>query len=845
MSLLYLDYVQPNELFYQPKTTAEMPSFNPTGLPEGWLVNQDSHWTYVTPSSVALPAQGWKVHVSTQYTAATAVLEVVATYCFSKNIAFKFTPTKQELILKNAKQANRVSGGKFITIYPQPHQLESLLHDLAQQLSQFPPGPYILSDMRYGKSSLYYRYGGFQPLKNSAGAYCIYNDAGELVEDKRVPYYHTPPWVTKPDFLLKNEQLAKATNEDSLHGYQVTEALHFSFGGGVYKATSPSGQQVVLKEGRPNAGIDQNGIDAFQRVKNEAAILKALAKIPYVPAFVDEFKGWEHYFCAMENVEGINLSSWLARNYPFGMGQAQKEQYVQKIAPLLSQLITAVQMLHQRGFCHGDLQPLNVIVTPAEERIILIDLETAIPVDSEEKLSLATPGFSGTMQDKPLVRDYIGLYKIVRTAFCPLGDLEQLGSAKFTELKNWIHHEFGDTASSLLAQVVAQAQSEGVPAADLHTSLVESVPITTASSEKLLAECVESLKKQINATNPALGYGDIDQYELALGTYCLAYGGAGYIKAALDFGFTIAGLDTKQWLLNAIAAFDKNTVVTLDMIALGTGLAGLIELAIRLDYQDILQLIVTRITKWIPILLDQHIPDISLHSGWSGVALALLSTKTAGHKQDYLPIAEQLFQTCEKFLATPHILQVHNQDNIPTGLMFGSLGASYLGFNIATATGNTSYYQRSRNILFNVVEGADITEHSLYLAAPDGRKMPYFSMGGAGIYLLEQYLNSEDQTLLQQQLAKVKHLASPCAFGGLYKGLAGLIGMTATYKASYNMNIHLPIDLIKLFLIKDKETGIIYTPGDQVMLMSSDIASGLAGWCYALTGRLSHIFLFN
>ena len=65
------------------------------------------------------------------------------------------------------------------------------------------------------------------------------------------------------------------TAVSELDNYIIESALHFSNGGGVYVANHiPSNTKVVLKEGRPNAGLDGQGRDAVERLNHEGSILK-------------------------------------------------------------------------------------------------------------------------------------------------------------------------------------------------------------------------------------------------------------------------------------------------------------------------------------------------------------------------------------------------------------------------------------------------------------------------------------------------------------------------------------------------------------------------------------------
>ncbi len=130
-------------------------------MPGGWAASELDDWLVHRPIDAKIPAQGWKVHVSACLDNAERVLAAVADYCRNGRIAFKFRRSLGALLLANAKYANRGSSGKFVTIYPVDEaQLEAVLTELGEALDGS-PGPYVLSDLRWGKGPLYVRYGGF------------------------------------------------------------------------------------------------------------------------------------------------------------------------------------------------------------------------------------------------------------------------------------------------------------------------------------------------------------------------------------------------------------------------------------------------------------------------------------------------------------------------------------------------------------------------------------------------------------------------------------------------------------------------------------------------------------
>jgi hypothetical protein len=181
------------------------------------------------PERLRLPSQGWKIHASARLDSAPEILSAVWDYCIPERMAFKFIAGPDLLFLRNLKYAHRGSSGKFVTLYPADEaQLQLILSELGARIDGL-PGPYILSDLRWGAGPLYVCYGGF------AERWCVgaggeqelaIEDAdGRLVPDRRGTTFTVPPWLTLPEFLQPHLDARNATTVQDLP-YRIERALH-------------------------------------------------------------------------------------------------------------------------------------------------------------------------------------------------------------------------------------------------------------------------------------------------------------------------------------------------------------------------------------------------------------------------------------------------------------------------------------------------------------------------------------------------------------------------------------------------------------------------------------------
>ncbi|RPE46317.1 hypothetical protein EDD90_9650 [Streptomyces sp. Ag109_O5-1] len=101
--------------------------------------------------------------------------------------------------------------------------------------------------------------------------------------DRRAPSFQVPEWLTLPEFLRPQLAARDATTVGELP-YRIEKALHFSNGGGVYAGTDTrDGRRVVLKEGRPHAGLAADGADAVARLAREIVVRRLAEPLPDTP----------------------------------------------------------------------------------------------------------------------------------------------------------------------------------------------------------------------------------------------------------------------------------------------------------------------------------------------------------------------------------------------------------------------------------------------------------------------------------------------------------------------------------------------------------------------------------
>ncbi|MEU4190574.1 class III lanthionine synthetase LanKC [Kribbella sp. NPDC026611] len=820
----YEFYCLADRFFYETPANrgAEHPDFAIAAreLPAGWQHVAGETWMHYAPADLQLPDQGWKIHVSARLADVERTLEAVWEYCVPRGIAFKFLRNEPVLVMVNSKAAPRGSSGKLVTIYPTDEaQLELVLKELNEILDGV-DGPYILSDLRYGHGPLFTRYGAFvsRYCLNAAGerVLAIEDAHGNLVPDHRGPTFATPPWITLPDFLQPHLDARNAVTTNDL-AYTIDGVIQFSNGGGVYLGHhNDTGERVVLKEGRPYAGLDMAGRDAVARIAHERDILQQLDGLDVVPKTHDYLQLGDHHFLVQEHIDSVSLQRELVRRYPLthpDATEADKAEYAEWAAAMITQIAEAVGKLHDRGVVFCDLHPDNLLLD-ANGKLTLIDFEVATKAEDQARSTLAHPGYAAPHDRQGVDVDRYALACIALGVYAPQATiLLNLHPGKAFQLADLIADTFPVPRATLDAAVrtiVGPDQNHDPEMVDLALPGAAAWP-----------ELREALTKSIKASatpdrDDRLFPGDIAQFRNA-GGIDLATGAAGvlYTLATTGAGRVPEYDDWLRW----------HALTTEAGPGLYDGLHGVAHVLDELGYrQDALDVVEHTLTD------DWSARELGLHSGLAGIGLNLLHFDT---EPSLRAKAVRVLDLVADRLATD-VPEISGGQHARAGLMYGSAGPALLFIAAFEQLGDTGLLDLAEVALRQDLKRTIVTDDGMRQVNQGWRTLPYLEEGSAGVALvLERYLRhrpSEELAATLQELKRVTH----CSYyvqPGLFMGRAGLLLTAATLgedQATVDDLVHglgwhaMPY-----------QGGLAY-PGNQLLRLSMDLATGSAGVLLAL-----------
>ncbi|MCO5991918.1 class III lanthionine synthetase LanKC [Actinoallomurus rhizosphaericola] len=822
MEKQYELYCQKDRLFYDVLDGQERPAFTiaDEALPEGWQRVRRNEWLIYVPPAQDIPQQGWKIHVSACHDNAEGVLTRVRDYCVPRAISFKHLRSSDVLFMRNAKYAPRGGSGKLVTIYPRDEaELERILDDLGEILAG-EPGPYILTDLRIGDGPLYVRYGGFMErhCKDEDGRLvsAIEDGNGRLVPDRRDPVFRVPDWVTVPDCLRPHLDARAAVTMAGLP-YRVTEALHFSNGGGVYAAEDTrTGERVILKEGRPHAGLAAGGADAVTRLRREHEMLERLAGIDGVPAVHDYFTLGDHEFLVQEFVEGRPLNTFFAERHPLLDPEPDPDRIAEYTAwalKIYEGTERVVEAVHARGVVFNDLHMFNIMVRP-DDTVALIDFETAAPVTDEGRQILANPGFLAPPDRRGAAVDRYCLACLKLALFAPLTTMLQVDRTKAAHLADVISEWFALPEGYLESAVeeISRDVATGTRLVGVRPSLRPDAAgwedARSALSRAILASATPE-------RDDRLFPGDIQQF--GGGALGLAYGAAGVLYA-LDV--TGCPVEHEDWLIRHATNPEPGS---------GLGLYdGLYGAAFTLAHLGHLE----AAGKVVDLCLGERWERLGtdLYGGLPGVALTL--ERLAG------PLEAPALRDAAAKAAQIVADQVLAATEAPArpGLLRGMAGPALMFIRFYERTGDPNLLDLAAAAIRLDLRRC-VTDKEGALHVEDGsRILPYLGRGSVGIGLvIDDYLAHREDERLRTAREGIRLAAKSVYYAqaGLFGGRAGMVLYLAR-QGDPRVAAHIR-DLAWHAL--SYEDGLAFI-GENLLRLSMDLGTGTAGVLLALGAAL-------
>jgi serine/threonine protein kinase len=175
-----------------------------------------------------------------------------------------------------------------------------------------------------------------------------------------------------------------------LNRYDLREYMTQGSHAWLYRAFDRHMQkEVALKIAKPDAAHAIPMLRHEQDVQMSLHTAQARAGGRVVPAVYDagEISSLKAPYLSMEKIEGVPIKERIQK-----IRKLDDARRLQAALDMAAQLLSLVSFVHQEGFVHGDLYPLNVFEETQTERLVLLDFARATRLEDEGKPALYGPG---------------------------------------------------------------------------------------------------------------------------------------------------------------------------------------------------------------------------------------------------------------------------------------------------------------------------------------------------------------------------------------------------------------------------------------------------------------------
>lgn len=501
------------------------------------------------------------------------------------------------------------------------------------------------------------------------------------------------------------------------------------------------------------------------------------------------------------------------------------QEYTDWAVEMQLKVETLIALVHSRDVVIGDLHPSNLIVRP-DGSVVLIDLEVASTAAESRRQSLADPHFMAPGGLRGVAIDEYALACLRIFLFLPLTAVIALSPGRARELAAAVKQaypvppEFLDEAVTAIGRAwgTGPRNPEAPAEPPLRVAADDVRPALRSMARGIVESADPSRDDRLFPADPKV-FDD--------GGLGLAYGAAGVLLALAAAGERRPHLD--DWLVRRATSPEPGV-----HLGLYDGLHGAAYALDRLGHREEALKVVDICRHELAGNYDRL--GLDLFSGLSGIGLDLLHFASATGDTLLLDEALHVGRIVAERLGGPEdVAEVSGGRHPYAGLVRGSAGPALLFLHLHDHTGDPAYLDLPATALEQDLRRCIVRDEDGSLEVNEGwRTMPYLADGSIGIGLvLDQYLRRREDPRWSQVIGRIDRAARSQLYvePGLFYGRAGMILYLAARRDSgepgADAALRAQVDRLNWHALGWR--GHLVFPGEELMRLSMDLASGTAG----------------
>jgi hypothetical protein len=463
---------------------------------------------------------------------------------------------------------------------------------------------------------------------------------------------------------------------------------------------------------------------------------------------------------------------------------------------------------------------------------MLIDLEIAAHVDEQLRPSLADPGFGAPETVSGFAIDEYALACLRLFMFLPLtrmiprdpGRTAPLGEA-IKRLFPLVPQAFVDDAVRVITDARAAVDAPRHGAASAPRMLEPDAAGWELARDSMAAAILASATP---ARDDRLFPGDPKQFET--NGLNLAYGAAG-VLLALDATGAGRHPEHEQWLVERARKPQPGA-----RVGFYDGLHGIAYALDRLERRADALTLLEICSQELDGKLERIGPD--LLGGLAGIGLNLAHFATQTGDAALWRQAVRVAEILADGLGDEDSVAEHSGGDQPyAGLLRGSSGPALLFVRLYEHFGDAVLLDFAKTALGQDLRRCIVRDDGAMDVDEGWRSMPYVADGSAGIgMVLSEYLAHREEERFADAAARIRKSAS-CGFyiePGLFWGRAGMIAYLSREHEQPASDAVVATHIRRLSWHAMSYRGNLAFPGEELLRLSMDLATGTAGILLAL-----------
>lgn len=305
---------------------------------------------------------GWLLYISVIPRQAEQLLAEVLPFLKEHQVAFQTIKSYAEHRAQNEGEYKLENVGKNIIISTNSDEDAVMLAKGLAPLTEKYTGVEVIDALRLSQN-VYAEFSASLKGNGQVEYYKLF-----IPEKNKIPF--------TPDIRYNKSQNGRFVGKL----YLLMNEISNTYKGSIHKAINLkklSCTWCLVKHGRANAACDTFGRTIRERLLWQKKVIEELQGIVRTPRYIDYFEKHGDSFLIIDWAEGTKLMDMMVPYYKEKDWKELDKDTQKLLMRYFLALLDTINTIHEHGYVHRDITPMNFIIDPKTDKVTVIDFELA------------------------------------------------------------------------------------------------------------------------------------------------------------------------------------------------------------------------------------------------------------------------------------------------------------------------------------------------------------------------------------------------------------------------------------------------------------------------------------